>query len=127
VERLHSRRSTEELQARRQEKDAERRERLDLNHGAEFAQQILGRYPSCPQEIATAIAEHACLKHSERFGQTAAAKVFAPETMDLAVIAHIRHTDTQYDTLLMRGWKRGEAREAIAPMVQATLVAWRQA
>ena len=46
------------------------------------------------------IAEHACLKYSDRIGRTASAKSLAEEAVDLAVIAHIRHTETQYDQLL---------------------------
>lgn len=117
--------SDAEVRAYRREHDAERRERLDAEYAAKFAQQIHARYPACPLEEATAIAEHACRKYSGRVGRSAAAKAFNPEAIDLAVVAHIRHSYTNYDELLMLGWERYEARDKIASEVQDTLKYWR--
>ncbi|EPH42996.1 hypothetical protein STRAU_3925 [Streptomyces aurantiacus JA 4570] len=44
--------------------------------------------------------------------------------MTAAVIAAVRHTDTEYDGLLMRGVPRGEARRAIAGAVAERLREW---
>ena len=64
------------------------------------------------------IAEHACLKYSDRIGRTASAKSLAEEAVDLTVIAHIRHTETQYDQLLGQQWDRRDARTRIAAEVR---------
>lgn len=76
---------------------------LDERYRAEFARYVRDRYPSCPPAEAAAIAEHACSKYSGRVGRTAAAKEFAPEAIDLAVRAHVRHGHTRYDDLLGSG------------------------
>lgn len=118
--------SDAEVRTHRQERDAERRERLDAEYVAEFARQVHVRYPSCPLEEATAIAEHACRKYSGRVGRSTAAKEFNPEAIDLAVVAHIRHNYTNYDELLILGWERHEARNEIAYEAQDMLKRWRR-
>jgi len=47
------------------------------------------------------------------------------EAVELAVIASLRHEDTNYDTLLMTGVDRVEARERVREDVDRTLDAWR--
>jgi hypothetical protein len=44
--------------------------------------------------------------------------------IELAVIAHIRHTHTQYDEMLAGGWEWHEARRAIATELQTILEQW---
>lgn len=56
------------------------------------------------------IAEHACLKYTGRIGRSAAAKSLDKEAVRLAVIAHIRHEETNYDELLKTDYDRSEAR-----------------
>ena len=68
-----------------------------------------------------AIAEHACLKYSDRIGRTAAAKALDEEAVRLAVIAHVRHAETDYDALLAQGHERGEARAAVEGAVNNML------
>jgi hypothetical protein len=63
----------------------------------------------CPPGQEIAIAEHACLKYSDRVGRSASAKNLEESAIRLAVIAHIRHAETHYDDLLAgrlpwRGW-----------------------
>ena len=70
------------------------------------------------------IAEHACLKYSGRVGRTAAAKSLAEEAVDLAVVAHIRHAETQYDRLLQRYWDRRDARASVADEVRRVRAKW---
>lgn len=84
-------------------------------------------YPACPEPESLAIAEHACAKYSGRVGRSAAAKQFAPETIDLAVRAHVRHAQTRYDRLLGSGWERHEARSSVALEVEHVLARWRAA
>jgi hypothetical protein len=40
------------------------------------------------------------------------------------VIAHIRHAETQYDTLLANGYDRHEARAQIEGMLAQVLTRW---
>jgi len=105
---------------------AVRREQQDVAFVAEFADQIQLRYPGCPAAEAMQIAGHACQKYSGRVGRSAAAKAFAPEAIDLAVAAHVRHGHTPYDKLLAQGWERREARDQVREMVQSVLEQWSQ-
>jgi hypothetical protein len=83
------------------------------------------RYPWGPGGEETRIAEHACEKSSGRVGRTAAAKSFDDESIDLAVIAHVRHNYTEYDRLLARGWDRIDAREIVQAEVVRTIERWK--
>jgi hypothetical protein len=71
-----------------------------------------------------AIAEHACLKYSGRVGRSALAKSLDKEAVRLAVIAHIRHRETEYDKLLARGHGRWESRAEVEASVRLTLSRW---
>lgn len=71
-----------------------------------------------------AIAEHACLKYSGRIGRTAAARELDESAVRLAVIAHIRHTETAYDALLGQGYDRWVARDQVAGAVEQVLTTW---
>jgi hypothetical protein len=46
------------------------------------------------------------------------------EAVRLAVIAHIRHTETKYDELLSRGYDRREARAEVEEDVHRVLQEW---
>ncbi|HLA13026.1 MAG TPA: DUF2293 domain-containing protein, partial [Pyrinomonadaceae bacterium] len=70
------------------------------------------------------IAEHACLKYSGRIGRSASAKNLDEEAVHLAVIAHIRHTETKYDELLSRGRDRREARTEVEEAARRVLKEW---
>ena len=74
---------------------------------------------------AAKIAAHACRKYSGRVGRSAGAKDFDPQAIVLAVRAHLRHQHTSYDSLLMQGWDRSEARSAIAPALSEAERKWR--
>ncbi len=105
-------------------REAVRREEQDAAFVAEFVDALQRRYPGCPGAEATQIAGHACQKYSGRVGRSAAAKEFAPEAIDLAVAAHVRHRHTTYDALLAQGWERQAARSAVRDAVQAVLEDW---
>ncbi|NLF06361.1 MAG: DUF2293 domain-containing protein [Pirellulaceae bacterium] len=113
-----------EARERRKQREAERRAELDQQYVAEFAARVRKLYPHCPPGRETVIAEHACLKYSGRVGRSAAAKGLAEEAVDLAVAAHIRHTETPYDRLLQRCWDRREARTEIADKVRGIQAKW---
>jgi hypothetical protein len=103
---------------------AEEAQAADGQYVERFAEEVRRRYPKCPAGRERAIAEHACRKYSDRVGRTAAAKNFDSAAIDLAVLAHVRHIETDYDLLLARGMDRHEARSRIADLVDATVRRW---
>jgi hypothetical protein len=92
----------------------------------EFAARIARLFPGCPPQRAAAIAAHAGLRGSGRVGRSAAGRALDHDAVTLAVVASIRHEDTEYDALLMAGMTRAEARERVRSAVDDVLEAWRQ-
>jgi hypothetical protein len=90
-----------------------RREEIDQEYILRFAKRVRELYPYCPPEREQRIAEHACRKYSGRVGRSAAAKELDQEAVQLAVLAHIRHTETEYDEFLSKGIDRAEARARV--------------
>ncbi len=113
-----------EARERRREREAERRAREDQEYVARFAAAVRAQYPACPPGRARLIAEHACRKYSGRVGRSAAAKALAAEAVHLAVVAHVRHTETNYDELLSRGMERRLARAEVEDQVARVLARW---
>jgi hypothetical protein len=89
-----------------------------------FATRVRELFSRCPSGREVAIAEHACLKYSGRIGRSAAAKSLDENAVRMAVIAHIRHAETEYDELLMRGYERWDARTAVEGAVRQVLNEW---
>jgi hypothetical protein len=54
----------------------------------------------------------------------AAGRALDEQAVTLAVIASVRHQDTDYDELLMTGVPRAVAREKVRPAVDRVLAAW---
>ncbi|MFF8605295.1 DUF2293 domain-containing protein [Streptomyces sp. NPDC015346] len=115
-----------EARARRRARDAMRRAARDAQVTAALEAEILRLFPRCPAERAAEIAAHASLKGSGRVGRTAAGRSLDPGAVTAAVRAAVRHVDTEYDTLLMRGVPRHQARTRVAPAIEAVLRAWRR-
>jgi len=46
------------------------------------------------------------------------------QALTLAVVASVRHQDTDYDSLLMSGVPRDEARDRIRPAIDRILATW---
>jgi hypothetical protein len=113
-----------EARARRRERDAARREALDEQYVARFATRVRALYPGCPSGRENEIAEHACLKYSGRIGRSAAAKALDEQALHLAVRAHVRHAETEYDSLLMEGIERRDARDQVDSDVEKVLARW---
>ncbi|MFC1975937.1 DUF2293 domain-containing protein [Chloroflexota bacterium] len=113
-----------EARARRREREAARRAVLDRQYVEQFAQRVRELFPGCPAGQEVTIAEHACLKYSGRVGRSAAAKDLAEKAVRLAVIAHVRHAETNYDELLAGGYDRWEARGAIQGVIDQILRRW---
>jgi len=114
----------EDVRERRRIREAERRAELDFAYVERFAETVRQFYPKCPSRTAAAIAEHACAKYSGRVGRSAAAKALDEQAIRLAVVAHVRHVETPYDGLLMKGWERAEARLNVEDTVQSVLAKW---
>ncbi|MFI6516815.1 DUF2293 domain-containing protein [Spirillospora sp. NPDC050679] len=115
----------EELRARRRDRDRERRATQDVEFQEAMAAQVRRLFPGCPADRAEEIARHAGQRGSGRVGRTAAGRDLEPEAVTLAVIASVRHRDTDYDDLLMAGVPRTEARARIRGTVDAVLARWR--
>ena len=114
----------EDARTQRRIREAERRAEIDLAYVGRFAEAIGQLYPQCPPDAARSIAEHACTKYSARVGRSAAAKALDEQAVRLAVVAYVRHVETRYDTLLMNGWDRGDARFTVQDAVQSVLTKW---
>ncbi|MCL2584098.1 MAG: DUF2293 domain-containing protein [Streptosporangiales bacterium] len=113
-----------DVRARRRERDAERRAREDVTFTGRFADEIRRLYPGCPPDRADEIAAHAAVRSSGRVGRSAAARELDPRAVRLAVVASIRHLDTDYDDLLMAGVPREDARERIRSVIDRVLADW---
>lgn len=114
----------EEVRRRNREREALRRDELDSEYVDQFAQRLLEDFPGCPADRARAIAEFACRKHSGRVGRSAAAKQLDENAIRLAVIAHVRHTETEYDSLLAVGVDRHQARQRVQNEIELVLRDW---
>jgi hypothetical protein len=119
--------SDAEARERRRDREAERRMELDREYVNQFAHRIRELYPGCPPDRELIIAEHACLKYSGRIGRSESAKSFHEDAVRLAVAAHIRHLETEYDELMMRGYERSDARDKVKSSVDHVLEKWLKA
>ena len=106
-----------EFRESRRMREQWKRIELDQKYVKEFASEIRKLFPTCPASEEVEIAQHACRKYSGRVGRSAGAKDFDPQTITLAVQAHIRHVYTNYDDLLMAGWERIYARAEVCDKV----------
>ena len=64
-------------------------------------------------------------KYSGRVGRSAAAKNLDEATVRLAVVAHIRHRETNYDMLLGQGCYRNKARADVRDLVNQVSDRWK--
>lgn len=117
--------SDADVRARRRTREQGRRADEDVRFRGEFAAAISQQFPGCPVERAEAIALHAAARGSGRVGRSAAGRSLDPDAVRLAVVASIRHVDTDYDTLLMSGGDRESARAQVHQRVEDVLNAWR--
>ena len=113
-----------DVRARRREREAARREVVDRHYVEQFADRVRKLFPRCPAGRDVTIAEHACLKYSDRIGRSAAARRLDAHAVRLAVLAHIRHAETPYDTLLASGYDRGHARARVEAAVMHIVRQW---
>ena len=114
-----------EKRAKANEKAAIKRAADDKVYVAEFSKAIKQRYPNCPKNRETEIAQHACEKYSGRVGRTANAKQFDKEMIDRAVEAHIRHAETNYDSQFNKGKTKRAIRSDLKIDILSILQKWR--
>jgi hypothetical protein len=117
----------EDARMRRRERERERRAAADIELQAAMIKQIRRLFPRCPVGRAEAIARHTSLRGSGRVGRSAAGRSLEDEALTLAVVASVRHEDTDYDSLLMSGVSRADARDLIRPAVDRILASWSSA
>lgn len=114
----------EKVRAIKNIKAAAIRELEDKIYITEFGKAIRKRYTNCPKLREYEIARHACEKYSGRVGRTAHAKQFDPQMIDLAVEAHIRHTETNYDDQFGMGKGKKEIRSDLKGAIKRILISW---
>ena len=114
-----------EARARRRERETARRAKLDRQYIESFGVRVREIFSGCPPGWEVLIAEHACLRYSGRIGRSVAAKSLEEDAVRLAVISHIRHTETPYDELLSRGYERWRARRQVQEKVERVLREWK--
>jgi hypothetical protein len=113
-----------DVRAHRRQRAAAREAELDRHYVERFSAQVRPLFPGCPPDRDRLIGEHACQKYSGRVGRSSAAKQLDEAAVRLAVIAHIRHAETAYDTLLAQGEERRSARAQVEPVVTRILRQW---
>lgn len=111
--------------ALKNEKAAIKRAEQDKIYIAEFSKAIRELYPNCPKNREIEIAKHACEKYSGRVGRTAKAKEFDKKMIDLAVEAHIRHQETNYDRQFGTGKTKRAIRSDVKQDITSVLRKWR--
>ncbi|WP_243742477.1 DUF2293 domain-containing protein [Actinorugispora endophytica] len=114
----------EDARARRRDRDRVRRAEWDVDFQARMAGEIVRMFPGCPPERADRIARHAGERGSGRVGRSAAGRELDERAVRAAVVASVRHEDTDYDAMLMAGVPRETARERIASGIDRVLAGW---
>ena len=113
-----------DVRALRREREAARRAGLDSQFVQQFANKTRELFPRMETGREQSISEHACLKYSGRVGRSDLGRRLDEEAVRLAVVAHIRHQETNYYELLGRGWDRSDARSAVAGRIDEVLSRW---
>lgn len=116
----------QDVRLRRAERDRIRREHDDVQFTQQMASAIVRLFPGCPPERAATIARHTGVRGSGRVGRSAAGRALDEGAVTAAVVASVRHTDTDYDGLLMSGVPRAVARDRVRPRVDEILDRWRR-
>jgi hypothetical protein len=102
------------------------RDRQDQVLAMRMAESIQQMFPGCPLEEARAIAAHTSVRDSGRVGRTASGRALEEEALRVAVVASVRHRNTKYDQLLMKGLSRMDARDSVRDDIDRVLESWRR-
>jgi hypothetical protein len=89
---------------------------------AKAAASLTAQFRKMPKEEKDLVLTHGFKKHSGRVGRTAS--ISLEKKVLLAVVAHVRHKHTEYDTLLRAGTDRDAARKLTRKKIEATIKAW---
>ena len=116
--------SDADVRARRRTREQSRRADQDVHFRGEFAAAIREQFPGCPVDRAEAIALHAAARGSGRVGRSTAGRALDGDAVRLAVVASVRHVDTDYDAMLMSGVDRESARAQVHQRVDNVVNAW---
>ncbi|KAI1258992.1 hypothetical protein F5Y18DRAFT_322218 [Xylariaceae sp. FL1019] len=85
--------------------------------------EILHQFPKIPAADLLVVMKHATMKRSRRVGRSG--KVDEVDKARLAVIAYVRHTKSNYDSILRNSnLGRHEARRSVAQTINEVLKAW---
>lgn len=84
-------------------------------------------FPNCPTGREREIAEYACAKYPGRVGRSSSAKALDEHAVLIAVKPHVRHRETRYDSYLMKGIERSEARTKVKLEIDAVIENWQKA
>ncbi|TCK21855.1 DUF2293 domain-containing protein [Pseudonocardia endophytica] len=114
-----------DARARQRERARERAVRQDAELVERMTARIGELFPGCPADRARAIADHTALRGSGRVGRSAAGRALDDDALAAAVVASVRHEDTDYDAMLAAGVAREDARDRIRAGVDAVLDGWR--
>ncbi|KAJ6784282.1 hypothetical protein PWT90_10470 [Aphanocladium album] len=87
-----------------------------------FEAALRRQFPEMPAADADKVLQRTLRKHSGRVGRTG--KLYLDDKVRLAVAAHVRHTHTDYDTLVRGEKSRKEARKAVYNTVREVLAKW---
>jgi hypothetical protein len=96
-----------------------KRDAIDI---AKAAAEMDVQFPKMPTSGQKAILKHGFQKHSGRVGRTSSMPL--SQKVFLAVIAHVRHTHTDYDALLKRGRNRNAARKSTRKNIEIAMLKW---
>ncbi|KPM38886.1 hypothetical protein AK830_g7677 [Neonectria ditissima] len=89
----------------------------------EFETAVRRLFPQIPEEDIQKTIKRALEKRSGRVGRTSL--LVLDQKVQYAVVAHVRHSHTQYDTLIRGKMSRNDARIAIKGEVAKVLSRWR--
>jgi hypothetical protein len=94
----------------------------DTADSAKAAAEIKAQFPKTPEQEVALVLKHGFRKYSGRVGRSSTMPL--DKKVTLAVIAHVRHKHTKYDTLLREGKARDDARKAIWKDMETILRKW---
>ncbi|KAH7071436.1 hypothetical protein BKA63DRAFT_493241 [Paraphoma chrysanthemicola] len=116
VQEVH-RLAKETLSTRRS--NTQKKDAADLTKAGASLDELFPKIPAGDRER---VLEHGFKKHSGRVGRTGSIPL--EKKVVLAVLAHVRHAHSEYDTLLRRGMVREDARRAVRKDVESVVRGW---
>lgn len=97
-------------------------EKRDTTFIEAAANELGEQFSKIPEQEKTLVLKHGFRKHSGRVGRTGTIPL--PRKILLAVIAHVRHRHTKYDSMLARGMERIAARKVVNEKIECVMRDW---